>query len=132
MLFMRISILPSSLHIFLTLSMTNSSIMPSPDRPSAEHPALRSSSTHFVTSSFSRELTKTCAPCQQSFSAIERPIPRVEPVTTAVFPFIFSISFIIITSVLRLNLIQIADGLEMEQGRRIPFFLNKQSPDQNC
>src|SRR5690242_2881321 len=55
-------------------------------------PSLRiSSSTEFPSSARFTKLIATSAPSAASASAIARPIPRLEPVTSATFPFKVSI-----------------------------------------
>jgi hypothetical protein len=74
---------------------TNRSPKPSavtlPAQTTALPPALVISSTTALAGSVSRSLTTTLAPSAASFSAIERPIPRPEPLTMAVLPSSFPI-----------------------------------------
>src|ERR1043165_6426492 len=59
----------------------------------ASPPAARISAATASPGAASRSLTTTLAPSLASFSAMARPMPRPEPVTSATFPFSLDISF---------------------------------------
>src|SRR5699024_4598017 len=81
-----------------------------PTQPSASPPAARISSSTSCAGSASRSLITTRAPSLASFRAIERPMPRPDPVTRATFPSsFFDMGFF-------------RSGVECVSGKRDPGF----------
>ncbi len=60
----------------------------------ASPPAARISAATASPGAASRSLTTTFAPSLTSFSAMARPMPRPDPVTSATFPLSFVICFL--------------------------------------